>query len=461
MNKVLSYFREISKRPRCSGQEKEISNYFKEWAEDRGLEVEQDEADNIIIRKEGSVGYENSPTVILQGHMDMVCVKTADSDHDFTKDPIEIVEDGDYIRGNCTTLGADNGIAIAMAMSILEEDVDHPPLEVLITTSEETGLEGAMSLTEEALKGQYLINIDSEEEGILTAGCAGGETIILRIKADFEKAEKEGFKVSLSNLIGGHSGADIHLNRLNAIKVLCELVEESVSELQLSEIKGGQMHNTIPQEAEIIFISESFDKEKLENAAAEFRKKEEGLKLSIENTVVEKSMNFSDSKSLITALAQLQDGPYSYMDGEYSHIVQSSSNLAIIRTEEDEIVITDSTRSSSVEELKKLEKYFLESFGKFGEVEITQQYNPWTFEEDSLLREKAVKVYKDMYQDDMTVEIIHAGLECGVFQEKYPHLDMISIGPDMDGVHTTEEKLNKESAMRVYGYLLALLKEMK
>lgn len=461
MDKVFSYFREISNIPRCSGQEKEISNYLKKWAEDRGLEVEQDNADNIIIRKEGSKGYENSPTVILQGHMDMVCVKTVESDHDFSKDPIEIVEDGEYLRGKGTTLGADNGIAIAMAMALLEEDENHPPLEVLVTTSEETGLEGAMNLSEHALKGKYLINIDSEDEGILTAGCAGGETIILRMKADFKETDKEGIKVSISNLIGGHSGADIHLGRLNGIKILCEMIKASTADLQIAEISGGLMHNTIPQEASIIFSSESFDKEKLEEADKEFIKKESGLQLKVEEVKLEKAMDLKTSMELLDTLVQLQDGPYSYMEGEYSHIVQSSSNLAIIRTEESEIVITDSTRSSSVEELQKLEEYFLEVFSKLGEVEITQQYNPWTFEEHSVLREKAVKVYKDLYQEDMTVEIIHAGLECGVFQEKYPHLDMISIGPDMDGVHTTEEKLNKESTMRVYDYLCALLKEMK
>lgn len=460
MDKVFSYFREISNIPRCSGQEKEISNYLKKWAEDRGLEVEQDEVDNIIIRKGGSPGFENSPAVILQGHMDMVCVKTADSDHDFTKDPIKLQEKDGYLRGTGTTLGADNGIAVAMALSILEEDKEFPPLEVLVTTSEETGLEGAMGLSEDVLKGKYLINIDSEDEGILTAGCAGGETIITEIKPEFEEAKGTGYKFSISNLIGGHSGADIHHYRLNALKVISEIMAEFSNDLQIAALNGGMMHNTIPQEAEIVFLSGGFSEEKMEELLAKYKEKEE-IKYSLEKAEIDKAMGKEDSRKLVEILANLKDGPYSFMEGEYSHIVQSSSNLAIIRTEDEKITITDSTRSSSPEELKVLEKHFLEEFGKLGEITITQEYNPWTFEEHSILREKAVAVYKEMYGNDMVVEVIHAGLECGVFQNKYPHLDMISIGPDMEGVHTTEEKLDIKSSERVYDYLLELLNQMK
>lgn len=460
MNKVLKYFKEISNIPRCSGQEKEISDYLKKWAEDRGLEVEQDEVDNIIIRKDGSPGFENSPAVILQGHMDMVCVKTADSDHDFTKDPIKLQEKDGYLRGSGTTLGADNGIAVAMALSILEEEKEFPPLEVLVTTSEETGLEGAMGLSDDVLKGKYLINIDSEDEGILTAGCAGGETIITTIHPKFEEVNEKGFKFSISNLIGGHSGADIHHYRLNALKVIFEIMANFSDDLQIASIKGGLMHNTIPQEAEIVFSSSVFSEEKVQQLLEKYKEKEE-IKYSLENVEIEKAMAKEDSRKLVDILANLKDGPYSFMEGEYAHIVQSSSNLAIIRTEDEKITITDSTRSSSPEELKVLEKYFLEEFGKLGEITITQEYNPWTFEEESTLREKAVAVYKEMYGKDMVVEVIHAGLECGVFQNKYPHLDMISIGPDMEGVHTTDEKLDLKSSDRVYDYLLELLNQMK
>ena len=459
MNQVLEYFKQISAIPRCSFQEEEISNFLMDWAKERGFEAKKDELLNVIIKRKGTGKLENAKTLILQGHTDMVCEKTNDSDHDFSKDPIELIEEDGFLRANNTTLGADNGIAIAMILSLFDEKKDLPPMVALFTSQEETGLDGANYLSPDFLEGDYLINIDSEEEGVLTAGCAGGATIQGNLNFSFKKEEKDGIRVHVTNLQGGHSGQNIGENRLNAIKVLGEALQKygEEKEILLSQINGGTKHNAIPRDGVVEFLVDQFDESKFRQILDEYKIQESRMEYTIEKIKVDSYLSAEDSKEVIDLLGSLSNGPVQYMTGDQSHIVQTSSNLAIIKTTNRGIEVIVSVRSSNKKEGERLQGYFVEKFDCLGDIKISGVYPPWTFEENSFLREKAQEAYKEMYGKDLVVEVIHAGLECAVFQDKKPGLDMISIGPNMSDVHTPEEKLDMESTSRTYDYLLKII----
>lgn len=462
MNQTIDYFKEISKIPRCSGEEKALSDYLKQWAEERNFEVYQDELSNLIITRKASPLYKNSPKVILQGHLDMVCEKRETSDHDFTKDPIGIIQEGSFIKAKDTTLGADNGIGIAMILSVLEEDKELPEIEALFTTCEETGLEGATGLSETVLKGEYLINIDSDEEGILTVGCSGGETIEGMIKFPFEKGKKKGYRLSIMNLPGGHSGADIHLNISNAIVMMGEILKEwNDGSMRISQITGGSKHNTIPSYGMVQFALEDLPLKDVQETIEKAIKTNPEVKINVEEIEIIESINEKNTMELLELITHLPNGVRSFMTGEFSHIVKTSSNLAIIKTENKNIEITLSIRSSHKSELIELKNIIKELFEEYGEVKFSGAYSPWEFVKESKLRDLAIKTYEDIYGEPMKVEVIHAGLECAVFQQKYRQLDMISVGPNMWGIHTPEERLDIESTDRVYNYILELLMRIK
>lgn len=472
--RVFHYFEEISKIPRCSYDEKNISAYIKEVGEKLGLETIQDDSLNVIIRKPGTKGYENSKGIIIQGHMDMVCEKENNSDHDFKKDPIKLQIDGDYIHADKTTLGADNGIAIAMGLAILEDNtLEHPSIELLVTTSEEVEMDGAFGLSENVLKGTRLLNIDSEEEGVLVMGSAGGE--LVEVEIPLEKEEASGlinFNIEVGGLMGGHSGMEIHKSRGNSNKIIGDILKELKDsiDIKLISITGGTKDNAIPRQT-IVNIGikpEELSKFELKfseiknNTIKEYEDKEPNIRISVKKEG-ETSEVLSNSvlNSLIILLKNIPTGVFTMIENN-ENVVESSSNLAIINTLEHKIQIQISTRSSSQKVLLELRENILNQVKKTNaEYNVGNDYPEWEYNPDSELRDIALGVYKEMFNKDMESTVIHAGLECGVFANKYSNLDIISIGPNMQDVHTPQEKVSISSIKRVYEYLVELLKKLK
>ena len=466
-SKVFKYFEEISKVPRGSYNEKEVSDYIVSIAKDLGLEYKQDDKYNVYIKKPATKGYEKSPGVIIQGHMDMVCEKANDSDHDFKKDAIELIQTGDFIHANKTTLGADNGIAVAMGLAIIsDETLEHPQIELILTTSEEEGMDGVNNLETGLLKGKYMINIDTEEEGVLIAGCAGGETIDLKLKNDYEKSWDNAYEIHISEFRGGHSGMEIAKGYLNAIKVLGELLKNLKDEIdfRLVEIDAGTKHNVIPRDAKIIITSkENIDTKIIEKLFEKYQEVEKDGQIDIKKIDnIKKQLSEEETNSIINILNEMPNGVFNYMDGEYSHIVETSCNVAIFKMTEDNTDITISIRSSKIAKSKEIFEIFKGIAEKYNmELETDGGYNPWEFSEESKLREIAADLYRKMYNKDIEISVIHAGLECAVFEEKYPDLDIISMGPNIYNAHTPEEKLSISSTQNVYDYVVELIKTIK
>lgn len=459
--RVFYYFRQLMNIPRPSGHEKEVSDYLVQTGKDLDLKTFQDEHYNVVLKREASEGYNNAPKVILQGHMDMVGSKTSDSDHDFTKDPIvPIVKDG-WLTAKDTTLGADNGIAVAMGLALLEDEkYQGPSLELLVTTEEETSMAGALNLSDDVLEGDYLINIDSEEEGVLTVGSAGGLTIFISEDIE-ENGVKEGFKVSISGLKGGHSGMEIDDNRGNAIKVLAYFLKELDGDFIIGEINSGTLDNVIPSEGSIKVYGSAI--EELEEVKAktleEFKDLNGDLDINIQET---KGTSYSpeQSKRIIELIVELPTGVNTKMkDGE---TVESSNNLAFVREEDGKIKSEISVRSSENHIMEELTEKIVRGIQHKGfNYEIGSEYPGWEYYEDSKLRPLAQDVFKKMEGKDFETIVIHAGLECGALYEKYPNMDIISVGPNITGAHSVKEKVEISSVERVYNYLIELLKEIK
>lgn len=472
---VFCYFEDITRIPRGSGNEKAISDYLVSFAKKHNLEVIQDEALNVIIKKSGSKGYENAPTVILQGHMDMVCEKNKEVEHNFEKDPLNIRIEGDFIKAAGTTLGADNGIAVAYCLAILSsKDISHPPLEVLITTEEETGMGGASSIKKENLSGKILINIDSEEEGELLSSCAGG--VRNRVKLKIEKEEvKEGFmslKLIIKGLKGGHSGMEIDKGRGNANKLIGRVLNDLNSNLDIyiTEINGGAKMNAIPREAEAIILAKEKDKVALEELVAKWK---ETLKNELKNSdsevivqieKLEKKVEKTFTKDLggrIIELLMLIPNGVQTMSMDIKGLVQSSTNLGVVTTDHNKVTFESAIRSS-VKSLKYDIVKRVETVAKLTGAEMTleSEYPEWEYRADSYIRDVFVKVYKDMYNKEPKITAIHAGLECGILKDILGDLDMISFGPNMYDVHTPEERLSISSTERTFQYLLNVLKNI-
>lgn len=472
--RVFYYFEEITKIPHGSGNTKQISDYLAGFARDHGLRYIQDASNNIIIFKEASQGYENAPCVILQGHMDMVCEKTPESSHDFSKDPLELQVEGDYISAKDTTLGGDDGIAVAYALAILEdENLPHPALEVLLTVDEEIGLLGAAALDTSPLKGRYLINLDSEEEGYLWVGCAGGLTAQTRIPVKYQEAGGVKYQVTVSGLTGGHSGSEIDKNRANATLVLGRFLFEAreEGEYALAEIEGGQKDNAIPRTARALLVADSgmgpklqeFARRFTENLRKEYTGSDEGITVTVEpqGEGEEPVLHPVSQEKVIFFLLHYPNG-IQKMCGYMEGLVETSCNLGIIRLTPEAFLTSASVRSSVATEKKALADkiaYLTEFLG--GEYKAEGDYPSWEYKKDSKLRPYMVDIYEKLFQTRPEVKVIHAGLECGLFYEKIPGLDCVSLGPDMKDIHTTEEKLSVSSVQKVWEYLLEVLKNMK
>lgn len=471
--RVFHYFEKICGIPHGSGNTKQISDYLVSFAKDHNLEYVQDEMNNVVIYKEGTPGYENAPAVILQGHMDMVCEKRPDVEHDFTKDGLKLSVSDGFISANGTTLGGDDGIAVAYGLALLEsETIAHPPLEVLITVDEEIGLLGAQGFDCSVLKGRRLINLDSEAEGSLWISCAGGLTGTSTFSVTRVEAQGEQVTVKIGGLMGGHSGAEIDKKRANANVLLGRFLYELKEQMDfgLADVQGGQKDNAITREAAAEMVVE--DVNALKDFAAGFqkalRKEYTGSDEGITVTVTEKG--HTDSKEVLhptcseKIIFYLMNVPYGIvkMSGTIENLVETSSNIGILYTSEDEIVASSSVRSSvesARDALSEKIRYLTEFLG--GEYEIQGAYPAWEYRKDSPLRDKMVEVYEEVYGEKPNVVAIHAGLECGLFYKKMEGLDCVSLGPDMKDIHTSEEVLDVASTERVWKYLLKVLEALK
>ncbi len=468
--KVFHWFHELNQIPRCSGDEKRASDFLVNFAKERNLEVYQDDAFNVIIKKPATKEYEKSDTVIIQGHMDMVCIKGKGSNHDFTKDPIEIIAEGDIMRANNTTLGGDNGIAVAYGLAILDsEDIKHPSLELLVTTSEETGMDGVHALSNEHLSGRILFNIDSEEEGIFLVSCAGGANITTKFNVEKQDKSGTGLEIKISGLKGGHSGMEIVKQRANAIKLLGRILSECNDKfnIRLSKIQGGTKHNAIPSEAKAIILIDDSEKVKevidklIINLKEEYRVEDGGLTIEVDEIKVKDVYSKKFNDDLIDFIMMVPDGVY-YMSKDIEGLVQASLNNAIIDEKNNNIVITTSVRSASSSSLREILNV-LEVIARRtnAKTEENGSYPAWQFDQNSKIRERAVKVYEELFGKKAVVSAIHAGLECGLLKEILPDTDMISFGPNLYDVHTEKEHLSIESVERVWNFLIKLLEDLK
>lgn len=469
--KIFHYFEEISNIPRGSGNNQPMSDYLVAFAEEHGLSYTRDEALNVIITKEATKGYETCPTMILQGHMDMVCEKKSDMDHDFLTQGLELCIEDDYIFAKGTTLGGDNGIAVAYMLAILDSDCfEHPRMEMVITTDEEIGLIGATNLDASSLQGTYMINLDSEEEDILLTSCAGGMSSVCKLPLSYKKTEGKKISVTIKGLLGGHSGSEIDKNRVNADILLGRLLLDlRKCPFEILSIAGGLKDNAIPREAVVELIVKEEDsytfineiKFLIEKYKNEYRTNEPDLTIAIQQGE-EKEYLVMDEKTKEKVMLFLLQAPNGIqtMSSNIEGLVESSLNLGVLRMSEEEIVFSFSVRSS-VSSYKWFLSDKLENLVTFlgGTYEYRGEYPGWEFKKNSKLREIYFNSYKEMFGKEIKVEAIHAGLECGIISEKLENVDIISVGPNMFDIHTTEERLSISSAKRIFDLLLKVLKD--
>jgi len=472
-DKVFDLFTQINQIPRGSGNELAISDWLKKFAIKNSWQVTQDDVHNIIIKVPGTFELAKNDAVILQGHMDMVCVKAPDSTHDFTTDPIETYADDGWLKAKGTTMGADNGIALAIALAIASDpDVAHPPLELLFTTEEEIGLNGASALDEHCLSGKYLINIDSEDEGVFTIGCAGGRdtNISIQLRYDDNKQETPAYELSISGLSGGHSGIQIVEQKANAIQLAAHCLNKLIDacdDFHLCFLKGGIAHNAIPTETQFIFTTSQEDKAKqtvnemFQIFERELRAFEPNMTLSYRQTITPQAyFSTAISQKIIRILLALPHGVLLMTRGT-PHMVETSSNIAVINTDLTFCNILVSQRSSKPYKLdfitKKIEAIATLAGATF---RTTTGYPSWEPDFNSALLKKSVQVYKQLFGKEPMIEVIHAGLECGILGSKYPHLQMLSIGPTIKNPHTTSEKMLIADVEKIVKFLLELLKQL-
>ncbi len=468
---VFHWFEELCAIPHGSRNTERISAFCAAFAKARGLRHRRDEAGNVVIWKDASPGYENHPPVILQGHLDMVCEKDPGCGIDFKKDGLRLAVDGDRIYAEGTTLGGDDGIAIAYALAVLDSDtLRHPPLEALFTVDEEIGLLGASALDASDLKGRVLLNIDSEEEGVLTVGCAGGATVTLTLPLRHAPASGKEYRLEVAGLLGGHSGAEIHKGRGNANKLLGEAltVFDGAARLRLTALSGGTKDNAIPRASEARFTAPPEMEETFTGLAGaltdELRERfPNEPEAAVRCAALGDASTAWDRETTRRALLLLRELPCGVqaMSRDIPGLVETSLNLGILRSGEETLEYVFSVRSSSggdhVFLRKCLEDHAARAGASYKEEGI---YPAWEFKRDSKLRELMARVYEEQYGEKPKIETIHAGLECGILSGKLPGLDCVSFGPDMSGVHTSNESLSIASTGRVWKYLTTVLERL-
>ena len=465
---VFRFFENICDLPHGSKNTKLLSDYCAVFARMRGLWCQQDKAGNIVIRKEASPGYEEHPTVVLQGHLDMVCEKLPEVSIDFQKDGLTLKQDGDLLHADGTTLGGDDGIAVAMALAVLDnKNLVHPPLEVLFTVDEEIGMLGATALDSRALKGRTLINIDSEDEGVLTAGCAGGVRSTLTLPIRRESARGIPCTLTLDGLTGGHSGTEINAGHENAILWLIHFFMSHAEEngYRLSSVSGGGKDNAIPRAATVKFLapvapSDAF-RAAMETALATLREGEPGATLTLTEGAACDMGVFSreTAQKAFTLFDTLPNGVVA-MSEEVPGLVETSLNLGILATERS-LVFDYALRSSKDDAKRSLAATLKSAIQKAGgQYQERGDYPAWEYRRDSRLRTVMVDVFRAQYGYEPKIDIIHAGLECGILSAKFPGLDCISMGPDLFDIHTPRESLSVSSVERTWKYLLEVLKAL-
>ena len=467
---VFTYFEEICAIPHGSRNTKMISDYLVETAKKLGVRYIQDELNNVILFGEGTCGMEDHEPVILQGHMDMVCEKDADCPIDMAKEGLDITHDGRYVFARGTTLGADNGIAVAYALALLaDKTIPHPPVEVVITVDEEIGMEGADGIDLSMLKGKKLINMDSEEEGIFTVSCAGGARATIKLPCDRRAVYGPCIRLAVDGLQGGHSGAEIHKNRANANKIMGEFMSriQKLMPLCLTSFAGGSKDNAIPRSCQATLVAMGINLERINDIAAELQAEIRENYAEPEATVQAFDVDALGGNSLSTestarVIALLCSAPNGVqkMSEDMPGLVQTSLNLGVAKLGET-FSATFSVRSSvNAEKQELLDR--LKQLCAFhnGEYSQTGDYPAWEYKKDSELRDLMVKIYTDMNGKAPEVLAIHAGLECGLLGEKIPGLDCISVGPQMFDIHTSRERLDIASTERTWKFLLEVLKNL-
>lgn len=472
--KVFEFFEDIAGIPHGSGNVEQISNYLVDFAKKRELKYRQDDSLNVIIWKDGTKGYEDSDTVIIQGHMDMVAVKTPDSNKDMEKEGLDLEVNGDYLSAKNTSLGGDDGIAVAYALAVLDsDDVAHPPIEAIFTVDEEIGLLGAASLDTSDIKGKLMLNLDSEDEGIFTVSCAGGGTATCNLPLHKEPINAQIIELRLYDFAGGHSGMEIIKGGANANCIMGRIllnVFQNVG-MRLVSINGGEKDNVIAKvsEAAIAVNKEAVEKAKkiIENTfnevKDEYKTTDPDAKLQT-NVIEEQFMDVMSGTTTLATIISLVNMPNGIqrMNNEIEGMVQTSLNLGILRTTETNVALSYSVRSSVESEkqflIEKL-RSLTEIFG--GTLEMSGEYPGWEYKADSKIREVSVKAYEELYKEEPVVEGIHAGLECGLFADKIEGLDAISFGPTMKNVHTTDEMLSISSTERTWNLITKILEMLK
>lgn len=475
---IIDYFEQINQHPRCSKHEQQISLWLQQWALDRELPVETDAAGNLVLRVPASSGFEQAPIVILQGHMDMVCEKSDRSDHDFSNDPIRMVQDGPWLNARGTTLGADNGIALAMLLTLVDDpEVSHPPLELFFTVDEETGLTGVLQMDPSLLSGKRLINLDSEDEGVLVVGCAGGRNTTIRRSLDFMVLEDsvELLGVSVHGMLGGHSGVDIAKHRANAIKVMVRLLNAAMAviPIRLVELMGGTGNNVIPRACEALVachrnqintLADSF-RSAAEIIKMEYRMADPGLDIHLDRKgaadASRRGVTQNDTVVVVNLLAALPSGPVEMAEA-FPLLVQTSTNLSIAKVKDDALTVVANQRSSVPSQLDAICQV-VEAAGSLAgaAVHTGRGYPSWPMNPESELLKRCTGLYRELFNTMPTVQIMHAGLECGVIGDRCPGMDMISMGPTIENPHSPSERLNLPSVEKVWQLMVALLASFK
>lgn len=473
--RVFEQFAEINKIPRPSKHEEKMIDYLKEFAEKRNLEHEVDETGNVIIRKPATKGHENAPMVSLQSHMDMVCDKLVDVDINFQTDAIQTYVDGEWLTAKGTTLGADDGIGCAIELAILDsDDIEHGPIECVFTRDEETSLTGAMGMKAGFMKGDMLINLDSEDEGQIFISCAGGKTTSAKFTFTREQAPEGYFflQASIKGLKGGHSGDDINKKRANAIKILTRFLykEQEKMDLRLASFNSGKLHNAIPRDGVIVFAVPASEKETVRvdwnvftaNVEEEYHVSDTTMEFNLESAEATAVIEKGVSHRFILAMQAVDNGVFAMCQDEaLAYMVETSNNVASVATSENEINIITSQRSNVMSNLENETNTVKAAFELAGaEVKMSDGYPAWKMNPDSKLTKVAVKSYKKLFGKEPVVKGIHAGLECGLFSERYPNLDMVSFGPTLRDVHTPDERLYIPTVQMVWDHLLDILKNV-
>ena len=467
---VFSYFEKLCSIPHGSRNTKMISDYLVSFAKEQNIAYIQDELNNVVMFQEGTCGYEDHAPVILQGHMDMVCEKDADCPINMDTDGLDISHDGKCVFANGTTLGGDNGIAVAYILALLsDKSIPHPPLEIIITVDEEIGMEGAAGVDLSMFKGRTMINLDSEDEGVFTVSCAGGARGTIHLPLQRRVVYGPCVKLSVNCLQGGHSGVEIHKNLANANKVMGELLDriQKIMPICITKLSGGAKDNAIPRSAQVSFVMLGMNAERINDVIAELqqeiREKYDEPYVVIEGENVDalggNALTTECTAKVIGLLNAAPNGVQSWSN-DIAGLVQTSLNLGVVKLEE-ELTLTFAVRSSVNQEkrdllarLAELAKFYDGSYSEMGD------YPAWEYKKDSYLRDTMVRLFAEMYGKQPEVVAIHAGLECGMLSEKLPGLDCVSIGPDMHDIHTSRERLEIESTRRTWEFLLEILKAL-